>query len=80
MKNLICFAYVHFKSLILQTFIFISATDFIGFTSAAQAFLEQSPLPLVLSLKTLEIFWTISLTDKNKNELTPFPVETWWVY
>lgn len=56
MKNLICFAYVHFKSLILQTFIFISATDFIGFTSAAQAFLEQSPLPVVLSLKTLEIF------------------------
>lgn len=80
MTNLICFGYMHFKSLILQTFTFICTTDFTDFTTATEAFLGQSPLPVVLSLEMLQSFWTISLTDKSENELTPFTMEAWWVF
>lgn len=68
MTNLICFDYMHFKSLILQTFTFICTTEFTSITPAAQAFLEQSPLPAVPSLEMLPSCQTISLTDKNENE------------
>lgn len=76
MTNLTCFDYMHFKGLILQTFTFIYTTEFISITPAAQAFLEQSPLPAVPSLEMGLLPNHIINRQKIKmNHLIPFAME-----